>query len=906
MARPRLALTALVCLTAAGGPVAVSASRGEAPQPADAPPAEQTRRPPTLEMPDISDSVQRRLTAPYLSPAEAAALRLFHGVPTEADLAASVAARARHALVRGAFADPALSDEQADVLDRAEAANERGEPAAALAMLGEAASPRAVRLRCEALEMLGRPAEAVAAGAPVADALAQRKLESPEDLVNAVYISAQLARLRGPQAENEDAGADHKALMAVLGGIRNRTDPFYWPAVLAEVRLLMEKDNPAQAAEALEQVLTLNPSCAAAVALLGEMSVNSFTFERARQFAAVADALHAGKAADEPGVQAESPLGAYVRARALVRQDDPDGADAALAPALVLYPSRRALHEARAAAQALRYDAAATDRVLAEYDLLTPGGPRAMYAAGRALAEARQYGPAAAMLARAAERAPHWAAVAIEQGLLEMQAGRDREALEALERAAKLDPFNVRANNSLTLLREVMGYVRTESEHFVVRSKPGLDTMLAREMLGPLEENFRAVTGGAPGAVDHVPPQATLIDLMPDHQWFAVRIAGLPKIHTIAASTGPIIAMETPREGPRHTGTYDWQRVVRHEYAHTVGLSRTGNRVPHWFTEAQAVYLENAPRAYSTIELLTEVLLSDGLFDFTEINIAFTRPQKPTDRAQAYAQGHWMYQFMVEAYGGPKVLALMDRFAAGTREEQAFRETFGVSREEFMGAFKPWAHRQLVAWGMLPPEGAPTVLELLKEEAEAAKKAAGAKSDEPAEDPQPTPALVAKWLAKYPAHPQVLELAVTQALAEAEDRVTPEVAALLRRYAAARPVDPLPHRHLARLALSEGDGSTAIEHLEFLDVREERVATWASQLAALYAQAGRLDEAFAKAERATRIAPYAAQHREQAATIALRRGDRATAKRHLEFLAALEPDRAIHRQRLEALERLGP
>src|SRR5690606_36959197 len=96
-------------------------------------------------------------------------------------------------------------------------------------------------------------------------------------------------------------------------------------------------------------------------------------------------------------------------------------------------------------------------------------------------------------------------------------------------------------------------------------------------------------------------------------------------IHTVAAATGPLIAMEVPRVGKRNMGEYDWLRVFRHEYAHTITLSKTKNRIPHWFTEAAAVYSENAPRDFSRAQLLTQALLNGTLFDMREINLAFTR-----------------------------------------------------------------------------------------------------------------------------------------------------------------------------------------------------------------------------------------------------------------------------------------
>ncbi|MGQ0629377.1 MAG: hypothetical protein ACT4PL_14925, partial [Phycisphaerales bacterium] len=105
-----------------------------------------------------------------------------------------------------------------------------------------------------------------------------------------------------------------------------------------------------------------------------------------------------------------------------------------------------------------------------------------------------------------------------------------------------------------------------------------------------------------------------------------------------------------------------------------------------------------------------------------------------------------------------------------------------------------------------------------------------------------------------------------------------------------------------------GGPQGAIPHLEYLDAREDRLPTYAGQLANLYAQGGDLARARAMAERATRIAPYDARYRELAAGMALRSApegpgaDLRTARRHIVVLTQLEPDRPVHVRRLEAVD----
>ncbi len=857
-----------------------------------------------IEAPPLSTSVQRLLDQSYLSDAERREIRVKHGQWEEADLAIPEV-RARAALMRGAYLDDSLKDVSVPPILRAEGAVRRGEFEDALTLLGEERSMRATRLRANSLLGLGRRSEADAVLDHAVEVMKGDRLTDAEELVDGVRCLMLRARVRGPEGSD---GGDFKAMMGLLQHAREQLDKFCWTASLAEAELLWEKDNGNDAGEALEAVLSLNPRCADAWRMYGEMSVGGLDATRAMQVAVKLESLATGK--EEMAFERfETPAAAIVLAWMRLRENDSAFAESLLAVPAAMYPKMPELLAWQAAAAAAGYDFERADALLRRLDELSPGTYEGYFRTGMILSGARQYDEAARYLREAVQRAPNWPEPIIELGLLEMQSGRDAEALEALEAAARLDSFNVRAANSLVLARELRTFASLESDHFVVRYKPGQDEVMAREMLEPLERSFRRVTGNGPGGIDHVPARKTVIELMPDHRWFSVRITGMPKLHTIAAATGPVVAMEAPREGPGHmAGPYDWRRVVQHEYTHTVTLSRTKNRLPHWFTEASAVYLEDAPRDYSTVQLLFGAFRADELLDFEKINIAFARPEKPTDRALAYAQGHWMYEYIVERWGPGAPLALMDLYAAGVREPEAFQKVLGVSRDQFAMEFKGWARAQLIAWGMMLPEGTPSAREIVLELRNKAVPDAG--DDTPADDePDPTLEEVMRALSQHPNHPDLLRDAVRMQLDAKRNVVDGPLVDLLERYARARPVDPLPHRVLAKHYLSrasEGVASTGegIPHLEYLDVREQHSPEYAIELAKQYAALKDWTKASAKSDRAVGISPYDASIREFAAKIALQQGDVATAERHIWALTVLEPDRAIHRQRLEAVRKM--
>lgn len=840
----------------------------------------------------LHPAVERLLAAPHTDAETAKDLRIFHGFWTEADLD-TPARRALAMLIRGDVDHEIFENADVPADLRAEAAIRRGEPELALTLTDGDASLRTVHLRVWALSELGRYEDAAGESRRAVEKMVNERIDEAPELTSGVLALIERARLAGPERAD---GTDFRTLMALLTRAKAEIDRLYWPAALAEAELLYDKDERGAANAAIIEVLKLNPRCARAWHLLGMLAVDSFDFDRAETIAKRLDKLESPELANtKPGYGEwpHSALGAQVLAKARIRQGDSDEAARIVTNSIVGRPTDRDLLALLIAAEASRFDFERARVLLDELDLISPGTVKGYLQAGWALSERRQYAESAEMLEEAVRRAPNLPEPAIQLGLLELQSGRDLNALTALRRVAELDPFNARAVNSLKLLEELVGYHTFESEHFVVRYKPGIDEILAREMLGPLEAAHARICGKDNGGINHEPAQKTVIELMPDHAWFAVRIAGMPQIHTIAASTGPVIAMEAPREGPGHkVGSYDWRRVIAHEYVHTVTLSRTKNRLPHWFTEAAAQYLEDAPRDEQTCRLMAVKLQTDGLFSMAEINVRFTRPETPTDRAQAYAQGHMMYEFMVERFGDEAPLRLMDAYAEGRTESEAMPSELGVTPEQFLEEFTVWARQQAEAWGVLMPGDAVTIAELIEQDGLAHP---------------PEAADFARWAEELPDHPEIVEIAAKLAVPEGTRELAPEVVEKLEAWARAVPVAEEPHRLLARHYLEQADAEAqgrAEAHLEFLDARAQYTPAYAAALAKRYAEAGRTELAINKAERAVSIAPYDADQRELAARVALVAKKYADAERHLDALTRLEPDVAAHKARLERVREL--
>ncbi len=452
-----------------------------------------------------------------------------------------------------------------------------------------------------------------------------------------------------------------------------------------------------------------------------------------------------------------------------------------------------------------------------------------------------------------------------------------------------------------------------------------------------MPEKLEEIHATVSSRFDFEPPQKTTIEVMPDHRRFAVRITGMPWIHTVAACTGPVIALEVPREGrmSEHLGLFDWPRVIQHEYTHTVTLAQTRNRIPHWLTEAAAVSMEKR-RATTTRASCSPARTRRAR---SSIWMRSSGPSSaPSSRGidpRPMRRDTGWCSTWTSASASSALIRLLDRYFQGDREREAIPLALGVSREAFFEGFHEWAGEQVKAWGL---DARPSMIELtdslrwsdpelsvvmrasqqarldaivsrLTDEIgrPASPRTRALKASEWPELVRPpisvTEERLDEWLEQYPDHPDLVELQLRRHLSAGDGdprSLVPE----LERYASLRPVDPLPHKKLAEIWLASDTPERAIEHLERLDQLEDKSPVYAVKLSKLYRAQGERSLALEKATRALHINPYSAADRELAAALAIENRDLTTARKHIAALTLLEPDRPQHLQRLEAIDRM--
>ncbi len=753
----------------------------------------------------------------------------------------------------------------------------------------------------------------------------------PQDSLSATQLSLALYH------SSTLAGVGHNSNRSVLyqlAQVRER-DATYWPAILAEAEILIACHNTDEGGAALEEVLDLNPSEIQARFLAVDHAIDQYNFQAATQELA------------EIKLHTDSPEVSAYEGRLLLKERLPEQAIAPLVAALKRDPELARAHGWLAGAYYLTNEKDKMQQELLAIKVsdapATPAGlspefaaahPEALFEAGEILRDARQFIQAEKLYLQAKATAPWWSEPSAALAELYLEMGSEDKAKDAFDQAYKIDPYNLRAVNQMTLLGILQKFNTKESKTrltpgsdqpaFIIRYSPE-DEILADLVLEWMEKvrpelwsYFRINSLPAP----------TTLELFPSHEEFGVRTTGLPWIGTVGASTGNVIAMDVPRGGAKNMmGAFDWARVLRHEYTHTITLAMTNNRIPHWLTEAAACAQEEAPRDWNNTQMLVYNFQAGTLFKIADLNWGFITPKKSTDRQLAYMESQWIYEYLVSTYGLPKMLDFLQCFHDGLVEEKAWEKTYGKTMDQMDTEFLAFAKTQIESWGM-PTDPIPK-----QEEIEAALKkdpkdvaalynkawlqAAGAP---PAQGPPPAQKTLEQLLAIDPNNIKARELmgavlngakqpdkarTILEAVVQ-EDPKRPValrtlglIAMAAKNYVDAekwflqlqsvRPLEETSYTNLAGIYLIRKDTDKAIGQLVELQRHEQRNELIPRKLAQLYLSQKDYSDAESSAYRSVRINPYNAINHEMMAQVLQEEKQPQKAVEYWQYAADLQP-----------------
>lgn len=502
--------------------------------------------------------------------------------------------------------------------------------------------------------------------------------------------------------ENATTHQKHDQIKFVLQEVVKdaiKHDPDCWQAECYAGQLLLEKHNRADAADAFDAALKINAKACDALVGKGLVALERMEFGEADRLADVALKVN-GK---HPGA---------LRLKADIRlvEADSAGAEKLLLVAKAVNARDEAALARLAAIRHLRGDKDGFAALVKDVSAFDSKPAKFHTDLGTILSDARQFDAAASNFEKAIALRPALPAAKSGLGLLYYMQGREAEARATLRAALQADPFNVKADNALTVLEELAEYATVETPHFVIRFDKKNDKVMAAFLADVLEDTFAELSK----KYGYTPPGKILVEVFARQQMFSGRIALLPGLPGAVqgACTGPLIALPSPRaDGGKRM--YNWALVVRHELTHAFNLLQTAHRVPAWLTEGLAVRSENTNRFAQVLPILRDRLAAGTAFDLDTITRAYKRFSAPQDVMLAYYQGLLYVEFVAKHHGGEAGVAkLLDAFQKTADVSAALKLAFGAEKADFEAAYRKYLGEVAKAAGGRKPEKAMTFAEL--------------------------------------------------------------------------------------------------------------------------------------------------------------------------------------------------
>jgi tetratricopeptide (TPR) repeat protein len=460
-----------------------------------------------------------------------------------------------------------------------------------------------------------------------------------------------------------------------------KADADCWQAEHLAGRLLLEKHNRAEAAEAFDKALKINPKAVEALVGRGLAALEEL------------DSTTASRLADQAlKVNPKHPEALRLKADVRLAEGDFAGAERLLLAAK-LVNARDELTLARlAAVHHLMRKPDAFEAVVKQVEGFCAKPGVFYHELAEVLAVRKQYARAEECYKKAIELRPDLSAAKAGLGLLLLQLGREPEAKVQLDAAYKADPFHVRVSNALLVLKHLGDYATTETPHFVIKFDAKTDKVLAAWLADYLEDThavFAKLYGFAP-------PGKILVEVLTSRQMFSGRIIALPGLPGAAqgASTGPLVVLPSPHADGK-TKNYNWGVVARHELTHVFNLMQTDFLAPIWLTEGLAVRAERSRRFDTDAALLRDRIAAGTAFDLDTIARGYHNFANPSDVVLAYHQG-WLYvEYVIKTHGEEAIGKLLDAYRKGLDTAMAIRTVCGVQKDEFERGYREFLREQV-------------------------------------------------------------------------------------------------------------------------------------------------------------------------------------------------------------------
>ena len=318
-----------------------------------------------------------------------------------------------------------------------------------------------------------------------------------------------------------------------------------------------------------------------------------------------------------------------------------------------------------------------------------------------ALTHHRRYDDARAVANEGVSADPDDAGCLAALAMTLLRLGDETAGLDALRRAWKRDPYDVRTYNLLNLYEKAIPARYTTVERTRLRFRvPTANRTAITEVVAPyLEERYRDLV--ARYGVE--PPGPVILELYGDPHEFAVRTTGLPAIGVAGVCFGRVITSQAPSNH-----AFNWGMVLTHELAHVFAIQLSRSRVPRWFTEGLSELETARLRPEWTRHddaALYAALRTGELPPLAALSNAFVTA-RGDEAARAYAHAAVAVDFLERRFGFPALRDALEAFGRGASESAVLKKMTGLSPDALEREFRAELARRFARYDKqyLPPQ----------------------------------------------------------------------------------------------------------------------------------------------------------------------------------------------------------
>ncbi|MBA3451829.1 MAG: tetratricopeptide repeat protein [Deltaproteobacteria bacterium] len=275
-------------------------------------------------------------------------------------------------------------------------------------------------------------------------------------------------------------------------------------------------------------------------------------------------------------------------------------------------------------------------------------------------------------------------------GLGYLRLGMEKEGLEWIEKSWAGDQYNVRTFNTRDLFKSTIpkDYSIAMTKNFRIRYHNDERPVLSRYIEPTLEKAFADMVK----RYGFTPKQPTTLELYADRTDYAIRTVGLPDLGALGVCFGQVITAMSPA-----TGDINWGMVLWHELGHVFAIQLSNSRVPRWFTEGLSEYetLIARPdwRRENDADLYGAVA-NGTLPSIAALNSEFMQPDTSAVIV-AYYQSAVTVEYLVQAYGFPKIVEALKLFGKGKETPEVLQLITGKTIAQLDAEFRSYLDLRL-------------------------------------------------------------------------------------------------------------------------------------------------------------------------------------------------------------------